>query len=123
METADIEVKSLAEKFDEIHHAAFHLAYITISPSGHFFDAREEWGDATPEDIDNIWAYADGLMYQAYERVTTGHCSLKASIEFDIEEYENGLDKDLARFNELLEVLPKIRKLTVEEMRERGYKY
>ncbi len=110
-------VPSLAELMGEAYHLSLSLCYATIAPGGHYFDARE---DARVPD--SAWSWADGLVHKFYEKRASGECSLQAMIDFDVAAFEAEVIADIATFRALLSILGEPRRLTEQDMRERGYR-
>ena len=105
--------KSLMELMDEAFRLSLQVAYETITADGHYYDARKEFHTSAANE-DTIWGWCDGLMHGAYQRITTGQCSLRATIDFDVAAFEELVKKDVTMMAELLvklgspKVLPKI---------------
>ena len=99
--------KSLADLMREAVETSWDLAFETVAPAEH-------------EDM--IWGWADGLMHKYYDRMATGRCSLKASLEFDLGEFEQGVRRDLDTMQNILKQVGPPRKLTCAEMQARGYR-
>ncbi len=51
---------------------------------------------------DLLWAYVDGLMAKFLMNRINGQCSLKAFMEFDMEEEEKKLDKHIEQFEKII---------------------
>ena len=112
------ETKSLADLMQEAYATSLDLAFETLSPDDHYMDPRT----LPVEHSDMIWAWADGHKHAHYERMATGRCSLKAQLEFDLEEFENRVIQDLDTMQRILKRIGKPRKLTFTEMQARGYR-
>jgi hypothetical protein len=68
-----------------------------------------------------VWGWVDGLVQRYAMKRIEGRCSLAASLEFDVAEFEASVDKDIAWFEKVLARVGKPVRLTVQEMRKRGY--
>ena len=112
--------KSLADLMQEAVETSWDLAFETVAPDDHYLDPRDTGLPAEHEDM--IWGWADGLMHKYYERMATGRCSLKASLEFDLGEFEQGVRRDLDIMQQILKQVGPPRKLTCAEMQARGYR-
>lgn len=102
----------------EVFYLSMDLAYSETNHQGHYFTAR---GDLPTDIEDKVFGYADGLVHSYLERMMNGRCSLNAMAEFDIAAFEDEVKKDIETFTTLLAKIGKPRRLTVEEMRGRGY--
>ena len=112
----DIQEQSLKDKMSQATRLSLQITYATITPDGHYLETKEI-------DIpDKVWAWADGLTYKYYENQTTGRTSLSNIMNFDIEQFENEIDKDIVEFQQLLKKVGLPKKLTKEEMITKGYK-
>jgi enolase len=118
MQTEELEiVESLQEKMHKAFYLAMDVAYSELSHKGNYFTVR----DCPEMDDDRIWDWADGLVQDYAMKRFNGECSLQASIDFDIEKFEESVDMDIAFLDGLLEKFGKPVRLTKEEMRSRGY--
>ncbi len=113
-------MKSLSQLMAQAFNLSLTVGYSELSPDGHYFTWRE---DATiPEtDWDTISGWADGLMHKFYENRASGHCSLQATIDFDVGAFEEEVKRDIAMMAAHLARVGKPVKLTHAEMRRRGY--
>lgn len=117
--TEPVEEKSLCDLMHEAFQLSLDVAYSEIAPDGSYFTWRPT-GLGNHEDMISGWA--DGLVHKYYDNRVTGHCSLQAQIDFDIEKFEQGVERDIKIMKKLLEKLGKPIKLDFAEMRRRGYK-
>ena len=115
--TDSIQEISLKEKMSEATHLALQIAYATTTPDRTYLETKEV---NLP---DKVWAWADGLTYKYYENQTSGKTSLQNIIDFDIEQFEKQVDRDIVEFKQLLQKVGPPKKLTKEEMLARGYKW
>lgn len=105
--------KSLMELMDEAFRLSLRVAYETITTDGHYYDARKEFHTSAANE-DAVWGWCDGLMHKYYNKVSSGQCSVWATIDFDVAAFEESVKKDIAMMSELLvklgppKVLPKI---------------
>ncbi|MFA5043112.1 MAG: hypothetical protein WC567_03885 [Kiritimatiellia bacterium] len=114
--------KSLSDLIMEAVQVSWSCLYSTMTPDGHYFDVREE--SAMSEDEWNlISAHADGLIQKYINNQMDGRCSLQNMINFDIVAFEDKIKKEIVIMQSILNKLGMPRKLTVEELRVRGYKY
>jgi len=112
----DIQEQSLKDKMFQATHLSLQIAFATITPDGHYLETKEI-------DLpDKVWAWADGLTYKYYENQVTGKTSLSNIINFDIEQFEQEIDRDIIEFQKLLKKVGTPKKLTKEEMIAKGYK-
>lgn len=119
-ETKNQTVESLCELMAKAYHLALSLAYSTTAPGGTYFDPREDLPEG--ELTDKVFCWVDGLMAKHYDNVSSGHCSLAATIAFDVAEWEKEVESDIALFTEALTRFPACRELTFDEMKARGYR-
>ena len=112
------ETKSLADLMQEAYATSLDLAFDTVSPDGYYLNARE----LSVEHSEMVWAWADGHLHGYYERMATGRCSLKAQLEFDLEEFEKRVIRDLDTMQRILKRMGKPRQLTFADMQARGYR-
>lgn len=115
--------KSLAELMHEAWELAMDLTHETLAPDGlHYFLPRQNFAGLSSEALDTISGWADGLLHKYYNQRTSGRCSIKDMIEFDVGRFEEFVVKDIARMKEWLQKLGKPRVMTVDEMWARGYR-
>ena len=113
-------VPSLHDLMCEAYKLACDLGYSELAPGGYYFTARELPVDERTSDM--IWAWVDGLTQKYYENMSTGHCSLQATIDFDPGEFEEDVERDIRKMKKLLVEVGSPVMLTSEEMLRRGYK-
>lgn len=85
---------------DEKMYAAYQLALQVIyapREDGHCVEQREP---ACADD--DAWSWADGLYHKYAEKRKTGQCSLQATIDFDVVQFEAMVDEHITRFTGLL---------------------
>jgi len=64
----------------------------------------ERTGWSIPDDPeDKLTSWADGLMHKYYFDRCEGRCSLRQMATFDPGAFEESVDRDIARFTQLLE--------------------
>lgn len=119
-EDVGTESKSLAELMQEAMKTSWDLAFETVAPDDSYLDPRNTGLPAEHEDM--IWAWADGLMHEYYQRMATGRCSLQASLDFDPGKFEQQVRRDLATMQRILKLVGPPRKLTFAQMQARGYR-
>jgi len=117
METIE---KSLEELMNEAYNLALKLAYSSITETGHYFDVREEF--PLGGDSDKIFSWVDGLEHKFYHNRMIGHCSLQATIDFNVESYEKSVIADIEEFTRLIKIYGEPRVLSKENLRARGYR-
>jgi predicted metal-dependent hydrolase len=111
----DQQEKSLKDKMSEATHLSLQIVYATITPDGTYLETKDI-------DLpDKVWAWADGLTYKYYETRTSGKTSMANIMNFDIEQFEKEIDRDIAEFKLLLKKVGIPKKLTKEEMIAKGY--
>jgi len=54
------------------------------------------------EEVDFVYGWADGLCHKYYQKMTPGHCSLQATIDFDVGVFEESVDRDIERMEKIL---------------------
>jgi hypothetical protein len=54
------------------------------------------------EEADLVYGWADGLVHKHYQDMSTGRCSLLAMVKFDIEKFEESVDRDIEKMNKML---------------------
>lgn len=111
---------SLEDLMKEAFSFSLELAYETLTEDGHYFDPRSNFTEDM--DVDKVYAWADGLMTRHYLDKIKGSCSLQSFIDFDIETFEDSVEKDIALFKVYLEKVGKPKVLTKEDLRKRGYR-
>lgn len=105
------------------YYLALSVGHAELTPDGHYFTWRNNLSDIIGEDNhDIVTAWADGLMHKYYENVSTGHCSLSQTINFDLERFETKVKIQIHMMTDALKTLGKPIKLTPEIMKARGYK-
>lgn len=114
------EEKSFQELLNEAYRLACSLAYETILEDQTYFDVREDF--PLGGDSDKIFSYVDGLEHKFLENRMSGHCSLQATIDFDIAEHEKRIDADIEEFRKLILIYGEPRLLSKENLRARGYR-
>lgn len=122
IENSDILVDSLGGILNKSIKLSWQITYETIAPDGCYFDPRKDAPDEVEGMSFSISAYADGLVYNYYRKRANGECSLRAMIDFDLEEFENEVIKDIGIMQNILIKIGLPRKMTNEEMIRRGYK-
>ena len=116
-----MEEKSLCELMEEAFLLSLNCAYETICPNGNFFDSRKQF-PCDENLIDKIYGWADGLTQKYYFDVTNGHCSPAMMINFDLEKFEENVKFDIRLMTDILAICGLPKRLTREEMIERGYR-
>jgi hypothetical protein len=48
--------------------------------------------EPTKEEINIIYAITEGILFQGYENIKNGKCSIKSSLDFNIDEIEKEID-------------------------------
>lgn len=71
---------------------------------------------------DTVSSWADGQMHKHAEDRMTGHCSLAATIAFDLVQWETQVIADIATMKACLASIGEGKRLTFAEMRKRGYR-
>ncbi len=54
------------------------------------------------EEADLVYGWADGLCHKYYEKMSSGHCSPQAMVDFDIEKFEESVDRDIEKMQKIL---------------------
>lgn len=124
-ETEAAEEASLCQLMHDTYQVALKIAYSTTDPNRCFFDLRDEseYAGLLPftTQQDDLWSWVDGLMHKYYHGRAEGRCSLAATISFDVAEFEAQVRRDLELYQSVYQRLTPCRRMTVEEMRARGY--
>ncbi len=121
METSTETVPSLQNLMGEAYHLALQVGYGEITEDGHYWTWRED-KRISDADMDDVSAWADGLVGKHYENLSSGHCSIQAMIDFDVAAFEASVVADIARFKSILERVGPPRRLTKQDLKERGYR-
>ena len=115
--TEERDCLSLQELMFKAFQLSLDICYETITEEGFYHDL----GDLDKSDIpykekfiEDSYAWVDGLYHKYYEKMSSGRCSLKAMIDFDIEKFENKVIEYINRAEEVLKILPPIKILTKE---------
>ena len=117
------ETKSLAELMGDAVALSWELIYEDIAPDGTYLTPRQNFESiGTDTEKDMISSWADGLYHKYYDNRTTGHCSLQAMIDFDVEKFEKQVEQDIETMKRILAVVPSPVKLDFAEMQRRGYR-
>ena len=111
--------KSLSDLMREAYCLSLDVAFKTVAPDGHYFQTRDTGIPSEHDDM--VWGWADGLMHGYYERISSGQCSLKAMIDFDIGNFEEEVRRDTNIMREILAKVGPPKRLTNEEMVALGY--
>lgn len=115
---------SLQDKMNLATDLAFEVTYSELSPTGGLFTTRDDLDEILGEETAELaWSWADGLYQKWFHDHMNGRCSLQAMIDFDMEREEKRIDEIIEKFRDAVKKLPPQVKLSVETMRERGYKY
>lgn len=112
--------KSLQDLMNEAYNLSLDLSFKTKTWQGDYFDPRESF--PLGGDSDKIFGWSDGLMHKYYEKISNGECSLKTTIDFDIEKFEQSVISDIEEFKHLIKIYGKPLVLSKENLRERGYR-
>ena len=110
-------MQSLKDKMIEASDLACDIAYSEVTHEGHYFTVRDD----KQANSDRVWGWVDGLVQASAMKRIEGRCSLQATIDFDIGEFEESVDKDITWFKTVLARVGKPVRLTKQEMRDRGY--
>ena len=94
------QVASLEELMGEAFHLSMMCAYATTQ-DGYYHNVRPE-GVLSEEEVDLVFAWADGLVQKYAENRMTGHCSLQATIDFDVEKFEERVVRDIEKLKAIL---------------------
>jgi hypothetical protein len=89
----DLENSSIKDKLVE----AFVLAHHILMDNG----IQKPIPEKHHQHRELLWAHADCLWMKYAEKMFTGQCSLQASLDFDVEKFENSLDKDIILFGQI----------------------
>jgi hypothetical protein len=112
-------VPSLSDLMHEAFYLSMDCGHSELSHNKTYFTPREK--GLTDEESDLIFGWADGLTHAYYEKISSGQCSLQASIDFDVAKFEERVVKDIATMKAILNRVGKPVVLTKEDMRGRGY--
>ena len=112
--------KSMQELLNEAYRLACSLAFKTILEDGHYFDVREDF--PLGGDLDRIFSYVDGLEHKSAKNIIEGRCSLQATIDFDVAEYEKRIEADIEEFKRLILIYGEPRVLSKNELKNSGYR-
>lgn len=112
--------KSLKDLMDKAFSLSLDLAHSELAPDGHYFTPRNL--PISQEKNDLIFGWADGLVHNYYERICSGRTSIQAQVDFDIEKFEETINKDIKQMEDLLVIYGKPIKITFDEMKKRGYR-
>jgi hypothetical protein len=114
------DTKSLSDLMNEAFSLSLDCAYGELSPPGGYLTAREL--PVSEEITDMIFGWADGVTHKYYQNHATGHCSLSAMVNFDVESFENSVIKNIEVMKELLDRFGKPVRISFDEMKKRGYR-
>ncbi len=92
---------SLQDIMSEALRISWELTYKNRWDDGVYHEPRDG-GELTEEEEDMVAGWADGLVHKYYDKMASGRCSLQASIDFDVAEFEARCLRDLARMKEIL---------------------
>ena len=96
------------------------ITYETLTPDGGYLHPRKCYG-GTEQQNDMVSDWADGLVHKMCQNVSTGHCSIRAVVDFDGAKFEADVVRDIETMQHMLQNLPPARQLTYAEMRQLGY--
>jgi hypothetical protein len=65
-------------------------------------EAKEYKALRQGEEADLVYGWVDGLCHKYYQNMSSGHCSLKAFTDFDIEKFEESVDRDIEKMQKML---------------------
>jgi hypothetical protein len=112
--------ESLSDLMERAFNLSLDLTYKDMSPDGHYLTPRELPTSSENESTVSCWA--DGLVHKYYQDRASGHCSLQASIDFDLAKFEASVVRDIDMMTKLLAEVGKPVKLDFAEMQRRGYR-
>lgn len=98
-EEVEAEELSLSDKMAKAFDLSFDLWKLD--------EAKEYKALRQGEEADLVYGWVDGLCHKYYQNMSTGHCSPKAMVDFDIGEFEESVDRDIAKMQKMLERLKK----------------
>lgn len=113
-------MKSMEEVMIEGTRLSFLITYKNKRPSGLFHEVRDD-ADLTDSEWDMVSGWADGLVQKHLMKQMAGECSLQATIDFDIGDYDDGIRRDVKTMRAILNRVGEPVTLTKEQLIAGGW--
>lgn len=92
----EVEELSLADKMTRAYNLSFDLWKL---------DEAKEYKALKDAEADLVYGWADGLCHKYYEKMARFQCSPQAMVDFDIEKFEESVDRDIEKMQKILKRL------------------
>lgn len=93
----EVEELSLADKMSKAFDLSLALWRLD--------EAKEYKALKRDEEADLVYGWADGLCHKYYDKMSSCRCSPQAMVDFDIEKFEESVDRDIEKMKKILKRL------------------